>query len=420
MSRPPARWPAALAALLSGPVLLLLDTAVALLRGWEPRAGTPRALATACLAALALGLAVAALPPGRRLLERRWAALVTLAISAAVSLLAAEAAARLLPRWMGGPLAHSRGPGVHRVFRPDPHLISGIHGDSYYTTSSLGIRGGEIPPGDALRFLCVGGSTTECTYLDDAETWPHLTMERLATAGHPVWTGNLGISGYTTIEHLDFLEGAPALPADGALFLVGINDFIRYLNGSIETGPRPLWRRSTLVRSVLSFHRRAFLRRLLYEVEDPTGASLVERRRVRREARDAGRLPSLDKALREYGERIAGLGRECRRRRLRCHFLTQPVLWRENLSLSAVATFWMGEDAEGRFYSPRELRRGMDLYNATLLDTCARHGLSCIDLGALHGREEVFYDDCHFTETGAREVARIVSAHLLAGAQEGG
>jgi lysophospholipase L1-like esterase len=415
---PQARWPAALAALLAGPAFLLLDTAVALARGWEPRTGSHRILTIACLGALAVGAATAALPAGRRLLERRWAALVTLAVASAVGLLAAEAAARLLPRWLGGPLAHSRGPGVHRVFRPDPRLVRGIRGESHYTTSSLGVRGGEIPssPG-VLRLLCVGGSTTECTYLDHAETWSHLVGERLAAAGRPAWVGNLGIAGYTTIEHLDFLDGAPALPIDGAVFLVGINDLVRYLNGSIELGPRPLWRRSTLAGAALSFHRRAFLRRLLFEVEDPTGANLAERRRIRREAPDAGPLPPLDGALREYGARLAGLGRECRRRRLPCLFLTQPVLWRSDLDAASRATLWMGEDTQGRFYSPGELRRGMDLYNAALLATCARHRLDCLDLGALHGREELFYDDCHFTEAGAREMARIVAGHLLAGAR---
>ncbi|HYO15535.1 MAG TPA: SGNH/GDSL hydrolase family protein, partial [Thermoanaerobaculia bacterium] len=296
--------------------------------------------------------------------------------------------------------------------RPDPRWVSGIAGPSRYTTNSLGIRGGPLPDG-AYRLLCLGGSTTECTYLDDAETWPHLLMESLDGSGRRVWVGNLGISGYTSFEHLDFLERSP-LPEelDGAILLMGVNDFVRFLNGSLERGPRPLWRRTALASAALAVHRRGFLRRLLHEVEDETGANLEERRRARLRGEGGTRLPDLAPALREYSDRIEGLARACRRRGLRCVFLTQPTLWREGLGLRARASLWMGSDARGRFLPPGELRRGLDLYNRTLLAACARLDLECADLGPLNGREDLFYDDCHFTEAGAREVARIVAAFL--------
>ena len=31
----------------------------------------------------------------------------------------------------------------------------------------------------------------------------------------------------------------------------------------------------------------------------------------------------------------------------------------------------------------------------------------------MSGREELFFDDCHFTEAGARVVARLVAGYLL-------
>jgi lysophospholipase L1-like esterase len=409
---PAARWKAALAALLAGPAFLLMDTGIALARGWEPRAGLPRVVIGASLLAV-LGVGVlAAVPAGRRFLARRWAAVVVVTVSLALGWAAAELAARAFPELLGGRFAHSRGPGVQRTFRPDPRWVSGIAGPSRYTTNSLGIRGGP-PPDGAYRLLCLGGSTTECTYLDDAETWPHLLMESLNGRGRRVWVGNLGISGYTSFEHLDFLERSP-LPEelDAAILLMGVNDFVRFLNGSLERGPRPLWRRTALASAALAVHRRGFLRRLLHEVEDETGANLEERRRARLRSEGGARLPELAPALREYGDRIEGLARACRRRGLRCVFLTQPTLWREGLGPRARASLWMGSDAGGRFLPPGELRRGLDLYNRTLLAACVRLGLECADLGSLNGREDLFYDDCHFTEAGAREVARIVAAAL--------
>ncbi|HEX3555874.1 MAG TPA: hypothetical protein VIA62_21875, partial [Thermoanaerobaculia bacterium] len=222
------------------------------------------------------------------------------------------------------------------------------------------------------------------------------------------------ISGYTTFEHLDFLRHAPRLPVDGAVFLVGVNDFVRALNGSLELGPRPLWRRSALLSAALEAGKRATLRHLLYEVEDETGAHVEDRRQRRRQAGRTGALPDLRQALRDYGERVAALAGECRRRRLRCLFLTQPVLWRQDLAGRALDSLWMGEGAGGQFLQPGPLRQGMDRYNAALLARCSRLSLECVDLApAMSGREELFFDDCHFTEAGAREVARLVAGYLL-------
>lgn len=321
----------------------------------------------------------------------------------------------LLTGFWGGRFSHSRGPGVQRVFRPDPRWLSGIEGPGRYTTNALGIRGGPLPS-SGTRMLCVGGSTTECIYLDDTETWPYLLMETLNGAGQPAWVGSVGISGYSTVEHLDFLARSPLLESiDTVIVLTGINDFIRYLNGGIELGPRPLWRRTVLAGAALNLHRRTFLRQLSRaDAVDSGGANLIIRRRARQRGEWTGELPVLGRGLREYGERIARIAEVCRRRELRCVFLTQPTLWREGLGPRAHASLWMGWNEHGRYFDPGKLRRGLDQYNQALLDVCSRLGLECVDLQPLSGREDLFYDDCHFTEAGARAVARILSRHLLA------
>jgi lysophospholipase L1-like esterase len=417
-TEPRPRLAVALAALLAWPLLVLLDSGVALARGWEPRGMLFRAVTLACLAVAGLVIAVALLPPGRRLLARHWAPLVSFTVSLSLAGLAVEALAWRFPGLLANRYAHSRGPGVHRVFRPDPRWVAGIHGESRYTTNELGIRGGPLPkPGTAYSILCIGGSTTECTYLDDDETWPHLLMAELdARSGRLTWVGGLGISGYTSHEHLDFLRHAPQVRRfDAAVFLIGINDLIHFLNNSLEIGPRPLWRRSALLSAAASALQRRTLRHLLYEVEDPTGANMEPRRQLRREAPVRRGLPDLTPGLRDYGERIADLDAACRGWHIRCVFLTQPVLWRADLGRRESASLWMGSDEAGRFYPPGELRSAMDRYNATLVAGCSRLGLECVDLAApLSGREDVFLDDCHFTEAGARQVAGLVAAYFLA------
>jgi lysophospholipase L1-like esterase len=416
MSSQTQRAAAGAAALLLLPAAVLLDTGAALLRGWAPRASLYLAVSAACAAwFLGVGL-LAALPAGRRWLARHWArsALVTFSLCAGWATV--EAAARAVPGLTGQRIEHSRGPGVRRVFRPDPQVIAGIYGPSLYTTNALGMRAAGLPrPGVTYNILCVGGSTTECTYLDDSETWPHLLMVDLR-AGRPAldaWVGGLGISGYSTVEHLEFLRRSPQLAtADCVIVLAGINDFLKFLNGSIELGPRPLWRRSALAAAAVAFHRRRVLRRMLYEIEDEDGHNVALRRQARAQAQVRNDLPPLNGALAEYAERIGEIAATCRRRGVRCVFLTQPVLWGDRLGERALRSLWLGEDERGRFFTPGLLRKGMDRYNATLLTACSRLGTECVSLGSMQGNETYFLDDCHFTEAGAREVARIVAAHL--------
>ena len=116
--------------------------------------------------------------------------------------------------------------------------MPGIEGESRFTVNSLGIRGPELPPREAAyRILCVGGSTTECLYLDDTESWPHLLMEMLSQQRYrqPVWVGNIGMSGYSTVHHLKFLsEDDLRKQIDCVLFMVGANDFGTFLRFGIS------------------------------------------------------------------------------------------------------------------------------------------------------------------------------------------
>src|SRR6185503_10261687 len=85
---------------------------------------------------------------------------------------------------------------------PDPEILHGIHGPSRFRVSSLGFRGDEDPGEGALALLALGGSTTECLYLDQAEAWPALLEDELARAlGRKVWVANAGRSGRTTRDH---------------------------------------------------------------------------------------------------------------------------------------------------------------------------------------------------------------------------
>ncbi len=95
-------------------------------------------------------------------------------------------------------------PNIEITYEPVPGVMPGINGVSILRTSSLGLRSDEMPENDDVyRVLAVGGSTTESSFLDQSEAWPHLVQEILNDAGRgPHWVGNLGASGKNSRDHV--------------------------------------------------------------------------------------------------------------------------------------------------------------------------------------------------------------------------
>src|SRR4051812_23284829 len=64
-------------------------------------------------------------------------------------------------------------PDQHYTFHPDPEVFYGVKGLKHFSINSKGFRGKEFAEKDA-KYITIGGSTTECLYLDDSETWTAL------------------------------------------------------------------------------------------------------------------------------------------------------------------------------------------------------------------------------------------------------
>jgi hypothetical protein len=96
-----------------------------------------------------------------------------------------------------------------------------------HTKNSLGFRGPEPPRdfNDYLTILTVGGSTTECFYLSDDQTWPAHLQQTLQSDFPKLWINNAGLDGHSTFGHTVLVRDyVVKLKPNIALFLVGIND----------------------------------------------------------------------------------------------------------------------------------------------------------------------------------------------------
>ncbi|MGD8279743.1 MAG: hypothetical protein PVF69_01160, partial [Gemmatimonadota bacterium] len=154
--------------------------------------------------------------------------------------------------------------------------------------------------------------------------------------------------------------------------------------------------------------------------QDPFGEIYVTWRKHRAEASEViDSLPDLTGPLEEYRgylERMAAISKE---RGVRLVLLTQPTLWRADLTREEEAALWLGgtgdfqEEPGHAYFAASALQAAMDAYNRTVLDVCVTREVECYDLAARIPKNlDNFYDDVHFTERGSRLVAESLARYF--------
>ena len=124
-------------------------------------------------------------------------------------------------------------PNLQHIFHPDSNIFYGINGASQFSINSQGFRGDEFENDGRQKYICLGGSTTECLYLDYTETWTYqLQLLMDSRTALPPAIGSIGKSGSTTREHYLHLKYCvPQLgKIDGVILMVGLNDMMKRLS----------------------------------------------------------------------------------------------------------------------------------------------------------------------------------------------
>ncbi len=320
-------------------------------------------------------------------------------------------------------------PNLNVEFRPDQRYIEGIHGPSVFKTNSWGIRGDEMSQSDDARIMVIGGSTTECLYLDQSEAWPALLQEKLS-AFRKVWVGNLGRSGFSIHDHIKQTEFTLDHVPNLSLIIVsaGVNDF-QYFIGSNQTfnqrnivAERPDLQISGRETGIHDLYLARLLDRVMSSKKqlrsDATGEMYGVLRQKRATAKKIETLPDLTPGIKAYITGVLKI-KALAGGRTRVIFLTHPALWSERMDAQMEARLWFGGkgifiiEQTPEYYSSSALKRGMDIYNNALLDLGRTGQVEVIDIAAkMNGNPDFFYDDVHLTEAGAAAFAKILASHL--------
>ena len=326
-------------------------------------------------------------------------------------------------------------PNMNEVHQPAPGLMPGIYGLKRFTTDNNGIRSISRYSKSDYKILTIGGSTTECLYLDDHETWAAVLENNLNQgSSHKYWVGNVGQSGMNTRHHILHVKYLlPQFPeVDAILLFVGINDlsyFLRtnktysinqilYSNEILEKAfsRRPKTKKVDFL-NFREYHIYFLVMKAFYiltnktNYQDKAGSSYKYNRLKRINSDKVSTLPSLEKGLNEYRDNINYIIDICRKNDVKIILATQPTMWFKNMPKRLSKLLWFGwTDNDSIYYNSSSLADAMAQYNKIIRNIAIENDIQLVDLSnSLPKDTTVFYDDCHFNERGALLFGEYIS-----------
>ena len=318
---------------------------------------------------------------------------------------------------------------TNKTYHVKNDIIKGLDPEITITRNSLGFRGPD-PPADNENYLTIvtiGGSTTQCFFLSDHQTWSAQLGKELERSFRSIWINNAGLDGHSTHGHLVLLEDfIVQLKPKVAIFLVGANDVARgaisdmdaenvksgLRFGSVRAFVKSASAHSEVIALGLNGYRSytAYRAGLIHHQLDLTQEAYLdipadEQRRYFEESASPAFLNGFGERLKKIVAASRGAGIE-------------PVLVTQPLLVGFGTDDVTGVDlARIEAYGPRQSGKMywdvVEAYNNVTREVGRDEKILVIDLAReMPKSSRYFYDFVHYTPEGARTIARILD-HAL-------
>jgi len=274
-----------------------------------------------------------------------------------------------------------------------------------HSKNELGFRGPSlIDRGAKTSIICVGGSTTECFYLNDGQDWPALLQSKL---GNNFWVNNAGLDGHSTFGHSILLKNHVLdLKPNYIIFLVGCNDIAAAQINNYEKEfikGKKRWLEYSSIFNALSAIKRA-------KKAKEFGVHHQNINFVHSQRTDTSGYKQWEDSamLNAYETRIKQLATLCINNEIKPVFCSQPSI----LSANFIQDSYVGNRAfQGK--SALHFMQKMHLFNDRVQKVCRYYNLDFIDLEKeLEASPKHYYDNFHFTTAGSNEVAQIIFKNI--------
>ncbi len=296
----------------------------------------------------------------------------------------------------------------------DLPFYQGLDSKLIHTKNSLGFRGPELSTNDNLKVICMGGSTTECFYLNDGKDWPAVLGSKIKNDYPTSWLNNAGMDGQSSFGNLQMLKQyIVKLKPNYIILMCGLNDM------GLEA-PSNFDENKSLVKKVYNF------------LEIPSTILNITRAG---KAKEAGlnhqfiadiskaetlkmddssvykRLENEQKYLAGYKSRISEFAKICQENNIKLIFVAQSILFSDEKDL--YSNTYLGDLKTGNI-NGKTRAYILKMYNKVTFDFAESKNIPFINLNArLPKDSRFFYDGYHFTNDGSEISAGIIYDEII-------
>lgn len=294
--------------------------------------------------------------------------------------------------------------------------MPGFEGVNNITTDEKGFRVTkeiDYENQKSFRIFAIGASTTEESYVDDHETWTaRLENHVKPHFQEPVEVINTGVSGLRVKNHLATLLETEKFYPDLYIFLIGVNDWNHHIKKVLG------FKKNTSITKTIIYE---FLRSNQKYLNLISPVSSIKNDKIKKEYGEyySSQNDSLSRKIvkkikvvnvdREYLKFINNISQNCKSKKYRCMFVTQPSAYSKNISQKLKKRLWMTPPNVEYTLDLESLIQISGFYNNWLFKFSKKNKIPVCDLAKeIEPSESFFYDDVHFNENGSSYVAKII------------
>ncbi len=315
-----------------------------------------------------------------------------------------------------------------RLYTQQQAGLPGMSGRNLFSTNNVGYRGDYLAmpkPPNEFRIFMVGGSSTECFYLDDAQAIHSVLqnqLNQLVRRPIVVKVYNAGKAGDRSDDHVSMIvHRIVHLQPDMIIVFAGINDLLAsmadydYLH--FFSSPRERLSLSRLLQMtatefqiprrvyyLLSRYRPLTERQALEEVSSTLRVTERVKRRMATPITDS--RPRTD--LIPYETNLRTIAGVAKAHHTRLIFITQQTTWNSSVDPEVSKWQWMLYRISLRIgvravtYRADYADTAMESLNDAMRRVALEEGAALYDLAKVMPKSsEFFYDDVHFNVKGA-------------------
>jgi len=271
-------------------------------------------------------------------------------------------------------------------------------------------------PHPDLALVFLGGSTTECMFMDEENRFPYLVGAILEQqTGKRINSYNGGLSGNNSLHAIDLLVNK-VIPLEPRLvvFMEDINDLSTLLY------KKTYWSSNNVRAPLETLEKGKLLGKLLKELLIPqlneayrNFKGSVFSQEEDEFAQDRGRKLAVDLAglAREFARNLGVFMDICRDWEITPVLMTQAN--RVTANPDPVVAAYIAKCGRDTGISYQDFKRLYDLFNETIREVGRQKGVLVIDLAReVPPDKEHLYDLVHFNDAGSRDAAKIIAAQL--------